>query len=126
MPFNDPFQHAIQTLLWIAPDETTDCDDARLSTELEAKLKAEWSAFQVQASELGFDPVEHRLTMIDPAQGDERAYMAHDWILTRNRCGCGFWDGDWDKEFGQKLTELCHMQGEIELYLGDDQMIHAL
>jgi hypothetical protein len=124
---NDPFQHAIQALLWIAPDDAIpDKGDAKLSPELHAKLWAEWAAFGIQTSELGFDPVEHRLTMIDPTQGDEQAYMAHDWILTRNRCGSGFWDGDWDKEFGQKLTELCHKQGEIELYLGDDQLLYAI
>lgn len=128
MSFNDPFQHALAALVSIAPDDIfySNEGDARLSPELEAKLKAEWVAFGIQASELGFDPVEHRLLMIDPAWGDEQAYMAHDWILTRNRCGSGFWDGDWDKEFGQKLTDLCHKQGEIELYLGDDQLIYAL
>jgi hypothetical protein len=132
---SDPFQHAIQALLSIASSDLDGStafvfhahkSDAKLSPELHAKLWAEWAAFWFQASELGFDPVEHRLTMIDSAQGDERAYMAHDWILTRNRCGSGFWDGDWDKEFGQKLTELCHKQGEIELYLGDDQLIYAI
>jgi hypothetical protein len=53
--------------------------------------------------------------------------MAHDWILTRNRTGCGFWESDrWAEEFRQPLTDLCHRQGEIELYLGDDQLIHSL
>ncbi len=127
MSFNDPFQHAIETLLWIAPDDTTDYDDARLSPDLETKLRSEWIAFAIQASELGFDPEEHRVGPIDPSQGDERAYMAHDWILTRNRTGCGFWEaGRWAEEFRQPLTDLCHRQGEIELYLGDDQLIHSL
>ncbi len=124
---NDPFQHAIQALLWIAPDDIADADGAALSPELEARLALEWIAFAVQASELGFDPEEHRVGPIDPSQGDERAYMAHDWILTRNRTGCGFWEADrWAEEFRQPLTDLCHRQGEIEVYLGDDQLIHAL
>jgi len=126
MAFNDPISHAIQTLLWITSDDVTDCDDAELSPELEALLRAEWATFEERATELGFDPIEHRASVFDPSQGDERAYMAHDWILTRNRCGAGFWDGGWDKEFGQKLTDLRHQQGEIELYLGDDQLIYAL
>lgn len=126
MSFNDPIAHAIQTLLSIAPDDVTGYDDAEVSPELKAKLKTEWIAFAIQAAELGFDPEEHRVGPVDPNQGDERAYMAHDWILTRNRCGAGFWDGDWEKEFGEKLTDLCHRQGEIELYLGDDQRIYAL
>jgi hypothetical protein len=127
MSFNDPFQHAIEALLWIAPEEITDHDDAQLSPDLEASLKTEWIAFAIAASELGFDPEEHRVGPIDLSQGDERAYMAHDWILTRNRTGCGFWErGRWADEFRQPLTDLCHKQGEVEIYLGDDQLIYSL
>ena len=127
MPFNDPVRHAIETLLWIAPSEITGRDSAQLSPDLEASLRAEWTAFAIAASELGFDPEEHRVGPIDLSQGDERAYMAHDWILTRNCTGCGFWEPDrWAQEFRQPLTDLCHKQGEIQLYLGDDQLIYSL
>jgi hypothetical protein len=46
--------------------------------------------------------------------------VAHDFWLTRNRHGAGFWDGDYDKTTGEKLTELSHSFGEINLYVGDD------
>lgn len=55
----------------------------------------------------------------DPSQA------GHDLWLTRNRHGAGFWDGDWPKDVGQRLTDLAHAAGGIDLYVGDDGMIHA-
>lgn len=52
----------------------------------------------------------------------ERA--GHDFWLTRNHHGAGFWDGDWDKEVGKQLTEASHAWGEVDLYVGDDGLIY--
>jgi hypothetical protein len=49
----------------------------------------------------------------------------HDFWLTRNHHGAGFWDGDWPREVGQRLTAAAHVYGEVELYVGDDQLLHA-
>lgn len=47
----------------------------------------------------------------------------HDFWLTRNHHGTGFWDrgyGDERKEeFGELLTKAAHSYGEFNLYLGD-------
>lgn len=94
--------------------------DYTLSDALKEKLFAEWSWFWEQAEALGFDPVEHRVLMIDRNQGDELAYAAHDWVLTRNHDGAGFWDGDWQEPYATELTKLCHAQGEIE-YVENDE-----
>ena len=51
--------------------------------------------------------------------------LGHDFWLTRNRHGAGFWDGDWSKEDGKKLTDLAHKFGEFDLYIGDDGKIHG-
>lgn len=48
----------------------------------------------------------------------------HDFWLTRNRHGAGFWDGDYDEEIGEKLTEASHKFKEITLYIGDDNLIY--
>ena len=53
---------------------------------------------------------------------DEFGQMQHDFILTVNRHGAGFWDGDWKS--GDELTEICHLFREIEIYLGDDNLVH--
>ena len=49
---------------------------------------------------------------------------AHDFWLTRNHHGAGFWDGDWP-EHGDALTEICHKFGELNLYVGDDGKVGA-
>ena len=51
--------------------------------------------------------------------------VAHDLWLTRNHHGCGFWDGDYEKEVGDYLTKLAHSFGEIDLYVGDDGKIYS-
>lgn len=48
----------------------------------------------------------------------------HDFWLTRNGHGAGFWDGDWPKH-GDELTEAAKSYGEFELYVGDDGMIYG-
>lgn len=39
----------------------------------------------------------------------------HDFWLTRNRHGAGFWDGDWADEVGERLTTAAHAYGEYHL-----------
>lgn len=41
-----------------------------------------------------------------------------DFHFTRNRHGCGFWDGDWP-ESGAELTARSHPHGSAELYADD-------
>ena len=53
----------------------------------------------------------------------ERA--GHDFWLTRNHHGAGFWDGDWDSEVGERLTEASHAYGSLDLYVGDNGLIYS-
>lgn len=43
----------------------------------------------------------------------ERA--GHDFWLTRNRHGAGFWDGDWPEPAATVLTKAAHAFGEVWL-----------
>ena len=45
--------------------------------------------------------------------------LAHNFWLTRNREGSGFWDGNWP-DGGKKLTELAHRFQEIALIENDE------
>lgn len=49
----------------------------------------------------------------------------HDFWLTRNRHGAGFWDGDWPEPAATRLTESSYAFGEIDLYIGDDERIYS-
>ena len=55
--------------------------------------------------------------------GLDETRIGHDFWLTRNGHGAGFWDRDLG-ETGDKLTEACEAYGEAGLYLGDDGLIY--
>lgn len=57
--------------------------------------------------------------------GDRIERAAHDFWLTRNRHGAGFWDGDWPDDVGDRLTKDSHAYGEVNLYVGDDGKVHV-
>lgn len=63
---------------------------------------------------------ENPVTLIDDNQGQ----AGHDFYLTRNRHGAGFWDGDWPSVEGKLLTKWSHTFGTFALYVGDDGRIY--
>jgi hypothetical protein len=52
-------------------------------------------------------------------------YCGHDFWLTRNHHGAGFWDGDYPEDIGRRLTETSHVYGEVNLIVGEDGLIHS-
>ena len=50
--------------------------------------------------------------------------LVYDFWLTRNHHGAGYWDGDWNKIIGEKLTQYAHSFGECYCYRGDDGLIY--
>lgn len=48
--------------------------------------------------------------------GHERR-AGHDFWLTRNGHGAGFWDGDWPEPAATELTEAAKRYGECALYV---------
>lgn len=108
------------TALWSSNDESTEeggdpmdknYDLSDFSDETIAKAVADCAKFQELAGE-----------MLDEHDDDEMA--PHDFWLTRNGHGAGFWDGDWPVN-GDRLTGLCKFFGEIDLYIGDDGEIYS-
>ena len=57
-------------------------------------------------------------TLADPGQ------VGHDFWLTRNRHGAGFWDRGLG-ELGDRLTDAAHAYGDSDLYVGDDGKVHV-
>ena len=49
----------------------------------------------------------------------------HDFWLTRNGHGAGFWDGDVKEPYGEMLTKIANSYGPFELYTGDDGTVYA-
>jgi hypothetical protein len=58
---------------------------------------------------------------------DEQA--GHDFWLTRNGHGAGFWDkssnGGYDEEVGEKLSTVSKNYENMDLYIGDDGKIYS-
>lgn len=52
--------------------------------------------------------------------------FAHDFWLTRNGHGSGFWDSPVWREYKDLLTEKSRKMGQHESYLGDDGLIYFL
>ena len=53
--------------------------------------------------------------------GEEQ--FGHDFWLTRNGHGAGFWDRGLGN-LGEKLTEWAHSYGSSDVYLGDDGKVY--
>jgi hypothetical protein len=119
MNTTDNFLQAyIVAALWSSMDESTpeggDFLDANygiedLAPETLETMKADCEQFQAQNA-------------LDIEGCEEQA--GHDFWLTRNHHGCGFWDGDW-LEAGERLTEACREYPEVTLYVGDDGLIYC-
>lgn len=85
------------------------------------KRARECAAFFYQARHLLEQYAEERSV---PYGESVWAYAGHDFWLTRCRHGVGFWDRGLG-ELGTKLTAVSHSEGEIDLYLGDDEKVYS-
>lgn len=106
----------IETALWSSTDDNDAPLDSKygpgdISAALLATIKADCEEFQ--AANAG---------LLEPENLDQ---LGHDFWLTRNHHGAGFWDGDYEKEKGRKLTEASHAYGECWWYVGDDGKIYS-
>lgn len=105
----------ITTALWSSTDDDDTPMDARytvddLAAEALESIKADCARFQAEQAEL--------------IAADLRR-AGHDFWLTRNGHGAGFWDGDWP-EHGDTLTEACKAYRECNLYRGDDGKLYLI
>lgn len=129
----DTFTRAyIECALWSSTDDNgdpLDSSDAELSTDAQDKMENDCRDFCES-----FGPyIERDLTQ-----------AGHDFWLTRNGHGCGFWDGDWKEDYeqlgerhppvgivpqyrtvGDYLTAMSKPYGSVDLYVGDDGAIYG-
>lgn len=64
------------------------------------------------------------LELFEGLLGCETDYAGHDFWLTRNGHGAGFW-GRGAGFVGDVLTKRAHACGECDLYVGDDEKLHV-
>ncbi len=116
----------IATALWSSTDDADEPLDRNYSesdlapTALE-QIIADCAKFQAENEHLFTDENNlHRGPDCDDAT--ERA--GHDFWLTRNGHGVGFWDGGWEEPAATQLTNAAHAFGECDLYVGDDGKLY--
>ncbi len=61
----------------------------------------------------------------DHHESNPIAMSGHDFWLTRNGHGVGFWDRGLPEKLGDDLTDLAKSFGECSLYVGDDGKIYC-
>lgn len=113
-------------LLWSSTvgDDDRPADEFDASAELIATCEKDWERFCELLPD-DFEPEDQLLRMTQPGM-DAWDYLAHDFALTRNHHGTGFWDtGRWAEPWGEKLTKLSHQFPEIDLLLNTDGTVEA-
>lgn len=60
----------------------------------------------------------------DDLSGLDSEQAGHDFWLTRNGHGAGFWDRGLG-ELGERLSKASEAYGSVDLYVGDDGLIHG-
>jgi len=132
---NPSLEQLAQTLLWSETDhsdssggepldanfDTCDIEAASLD-ELHKRFqqfvsKAEAKITEVKGSSWGSIDDFYTGTCADGY------YLEHDYILTVNGHGCGFWEkDDWDPEVGEILTALARQENEIHCFIQNNQV----
>jgi hypothetical protein len=110
--FDRFFSSYKQCAMWAENDNETPLDQTShvLAPETLTKMEADCKAFFNQ----NLDLIEN--------DGGRWGDAGHDFWLTRNGHGCGFWDGDWPASLGDLLTEKCKAFGACELYVADGKI----
>ena len=127
-------QDYITALLWSSyhyengDDIPFDEIDTELSKELDDKITSECSAFYERAEKLlarYWNQENKNSTMWDYNHPTDQQ-IGHDFALTRNGHGAGFWDRPeiYGERCADLLTTLSNRYGESNIYLGDDGLIY--
>lgn len=105
------FEHYRVALLWqaVGDDGEPIGADIEWSDEAMGKAQTDVTAFV----ESNWDDVK----AMDPAQ------VGHDFCLTRNGHGAGFWDRGLG-ELGTRLSDACKPWGTQDVYIGDDGLFY--
>lgn len=125
----DTFTRAyIQTAIWSSTDDDgTPLDrnysESDLSPEVLTRMAEDCRKFQEENAETLSAAIATGDVVCGP-DFEEYGHAGHDFWLTRNGHGAGFWDGDWPEPYATALTDAAHAFGSSDLYVGDDGQIY--
>lgn len=117
-PFLQTFFAAyLDTALWTSFDESGQTMDKNYSIDQIAP-----DALEVMKADCLSFYTTNELEQL-PESFQKQA--GHDFWLTRNGHGAGFWDGDWEEPTATMLTESSHSFGESTLHVSTDNLIYC-
>ena len=104
-------------------DDGQPSNDAEMSDEtrldLEADCRSFWHRFGC------FIMCDACVIVRGSGEYTKAQQAGHDFWMTRNGHGVGFWDGDWSDNYSDMLTKGAKAYGRFEIYAGDDGLIYA-
>lgn len=115
----------IEAALWSSTDDNDQPLDENYGVEDIApialeKIILQCSEFQAEMAET-LDSAE---CTRGTCEYSKNAQAGHDFWLTRNGHGAGFWDGDWSESATTLLTAESKKFGECDIYVGDDGKLY--
>lgn len=120
----------IEAMLWSSTDDyeeplDRDYDSDDIDDDCHERIKQDCEKFLHLTIDI-LDDCEH--TYLGRYELTELA--GHDFWLTRNNHGAGFWDGDWHHEeiddVGEMLTDIANRFPPIDPYVTDSDTIDIL
>jgi hypothetical protein len=134
---NPSLRQLAETLLWSETDNADESGgqplDANYSPEdIDAdsleELNKRFQSFVEEAEKEITEKIGDDWSSIDDfytGTANSEYQTEHDFILTANGHGCGFWEAFyWSKEVGEILTRLAEKHREIHADVGDDGKIY--
>lgn len=114
-------RHYVEALYFTnaGPDDEIPADAELSESALEA-IAADCAKFETECGEL----IDSAECTRGSGEYSQREQAAHDFWMTRNGHGVGFWDGDWSEPQATALDEASKRFGECTPYLGDDGLIY--
>jgi hypothetical protein len=116
MNIDNILKHYVIAALWSSVDE----DDTPLDTNYSVEDIDSDALAKMREDVRDFVNVAHKDLV---ASGQSEEQIGHDFWLTRNGHGAGFWDRGLG-EVGDRLTAVCKIYSGVDLYVGDDGKVY--
>lgn len=119
----------IECALWAESANTTDSDRsignvAELSDEGRARLTTQATTFYNANEQLIAEANDYRDPATELCNPRDDEHLGHDFWLSRNGHGTGFWDRGLGA-VGERLHDAAKHIGQCDLYIGDDGLIYV-
>lgn len=109
----------IEAILFSENDESTPSGGEPLNKNYSAEDIAPEAMVKIKEDCEKFQ--KDNASILDPLPQKEIRRAGHDFWLTRNHHGAGFWDGDWP-EHGEALTASARQYIQLDIYLHEGKI----